>query len=107
MTCALKLRAMLVAAFGLAKLLDLPPLAAGAVVLFAAMPTGANSYKYQRLVNPVVGCEGAGDAAGGDDVASGAVGGGGRDVAPRRHKLGCWVYGARHDQSKASILTLA
>jgi malonate transporter len=28
----------------LAKLLDLPPIAAGVVVLFAAMPTGANTY---------------------------------------------------------------
>jgi len=28
----------------LAKLLDLPPRAAGTVVLFAAMPTGANAY---------------------------------------------------------------
>lgn len=34
------------AAFVLAKLLDLPPLAAGVVVLFAAMPTGANAYKH-------------------------------------------------------------
>ena len=43
----------------LAKLLDLPPIAAGLIVLFAAMPTGANAYifavRYQRLVNPVVG----------------------------------------------------
>ncbi|MGC0323265.1 hypothetical protein ABIG06_003894 [Bradyrhizobium sp. USDA 326] len=28
-------------------------------------------------------------------------------VAPRQQKLSCWVYGARHDQSKTSILTLA
>ncbi|MHB0769678.1 hypothetical protein [Bradyrhizobium sp. 5.13L] len=45
------------AAFVLAKLLDLPPIAASVVVLFAAMPTGANAYifavQYQRLVNPV------------------------------------------------------
>ncbi|CUU21597.1 putative permease [Bradyrhizobium sp. JR7.2] len=44
-------------AFVLAKLLNLPPVAAG--VLFAAMPTGANAYifavQYQRLVNPVSG----------------------------------------------------
>ncbi|WP_027551808.1 AEC family transporter [Bradyrhizobium sp. Cp5.3] len=57
--CALKLLAMPAAAFLLAKLLDLPPLAAGVVVLFAAMPTGANAYifavQYQRLVNPVSG----------------------------------------------------
>jgi malonate transporter and related proteins len=56
---ALKLLAMPTAAFVLAKLLDLPPLAAGVVVLFAAMPTGANAYifavQYQRLVNPVSG----------------------------------------------------
>ena len=57
--CALKLLAMPAAAFVLAKLLDLPPLAAGVGVLFAAMPTGANAYifavQYQRLVNPVSG----------------------------------------------------
>ncbi|MDE5464378.1 AEC family transporter [Bradyrhizobium sp. CSS354] len=56
---ALKLLAMPAAAFVLAKLLDLPPLAAGVVVLFAAMPAGANAYifavQYQRLVNPVSG----------------------------------------------------
>lgn len=57
---ALKLLAMPAAAYLLAKLLDLPPLAAGVVVvLFAAMPTGANAYifamQYQRLVNPVSG----------------------------------------------------
>jgi hypothetical protein len=43
----------------MAKLLDLPPLEAGVVVLFAAMPTGANAYifavQYQRLVDPVSG----------------------------------------------------
>ena len=37
----------------------LPPLAPGVIVLFAAMPTGANAYifaaQYQRLVNPVSG----------------------------------------------------
>ena len=42
-----------------AKLPNLPPLAAGVIVLFAAMPTGANAYifaaQYQRLVNPVSG----------------------------------------------------
>lgn len=57
--CALKLMAMPAAAFVLAKLLGLPPLAAGVIVLFAAMPTGANAYifaaQYQRLVNPVSG----------------------------------------------------
>lgn len=57
--CALKLAAMPAAAFVLARLLDLPPIAAGVVVLFAAMPTGANAYifavQYQRLVNPVSG----------------------------------------------------
>lgn len=57
--CALKLAAMPVAAFVLARLLDLPPIAAGVIVLFAAMPTGANAYifavQYQRLVNPVSG----------------------------------------------------
>lgn len=56
---ALKLAAMPAAAYLLATLLDLPPLAAGVVVLFAAMPTGANAYifavQYQRLVNPVSG----------------------------------------------------
>lgn len=54
---ARKLLAMPAAAFSLAKLLDLPPLAAGVVVLSAAMPAGANAYifavQYQRLVNPV------------------------------------------------------
>ena len=57
--CALKLMAMPAAAFMLARLLDLPPIAAGVIVLFAAMPTGANAYifavQYQRLVNPVSG----------------------------------------------------
>ncbi|MBR0714413.1 AEC family transporter [Bradyrhizobium liaoningense] len=56
---ALKLAAMPAIAFVLAKLLNLPPLAAGVVVLLAAMPTGANAYifavQYQRLVNPVSG----------------------------------------------------
>ncbi|WP_249147001.1 hypothetical protein [Bradyrhizobium japonicum] len=55
--CALKLMAMPAGAFVLAKLLNLPPVAAG--VLFAATPTGANAYifaaQYQRLVNPVSG----------------------------------------------------
>lgn len=57
--CALKLMAMPAAAYLLAKLLGLPPNAAGVIVLFAAMPTGANAYifavQYQRLVNPVSG----------------------------------------------------
>jgi malonate transporter len=56
---ALKLLAMPAVAFVLAKLLNLPPTAAGVVVLFAAMPTGANAYifavQYKRLVNPVSG----------------------------------------------------
>jgi len=37
----------------------LPPIAAGVVVLFEVMPTGANAYifavQYQRLVNPTSG----------------------------------------------------
>jgi predicted permease len=57
--CALKLLAMPAAAWTLAHLLQLPPLVAAVVVLFAAMPTGANAYifavQYQRLVNPVSG----------------------------------------------------
>lgn len=57
--CALKLLAMPAVAFALARLFDLPPLASGVAVLFAAMPTGANAYifavQYQRLVNPVSG----------------------------------------------------
>ncbi|RXH15601.1 AEC family transporter [Bradyrhizobium guangzhouense] len=56
---ALKLLAMPAVAFALAKLLDLPPIVTGVVVLFAAMPTGANAYifavQYQRMVNPVSG----------------------------------------------------
>lgn len=56
---ALKLLAMPAVAYLLARLFDLPPLAGGVVVLFAAMPTGANAYifavQYQRLVNPVPG----------------------------------------------------
>lgn len=56
---ALKLLAMPAVAFALAKLLNLPPIVTGVVVLFAAMPTGANAYifavQYQRLVNPVSG----------------------------------------------------
>jgi predicted permease len=56
---ALKLLAMPAIAFALAKLLGLPPVASGVIVLFAAMPTGANAYifavQYQRLVNPVSG----------------------------------------------------
>ncbi|WP_249134457.1 AEC family transporter [Bradyrhizobium japonicum] len=77
--CALKLAAMPAAAFVLTRLLDLPAVAAGVVVLFAAMPTGANAYifavQYQRLVNPVSGA--VGHAAGGDDAAGGGVDGGG------------------------------
>jgi predicted permease len=57
--CALKLLAMPALAFLLAHLLQLPPLVTAVVVLFAAMPTGANAYifaiQYQRLVNPVSG----------------------------------------------------
>ncbi|MEH2491369.1 AEC family transporter [Bradyrhizobium sp. AZCC 2230] len=56
---ALKLLAMPAVAFAMAKLLNLPPIVTGVVVLFAAMPTGANAYifavQYQRLVNPVSG----------------------------------------------------
>jgi hypothetical protein len=56
---ALKLLAMPAIAFAMAKLLNLPPVVTGVVVLFAAMPTGANAYifavQYQRLVNPVSG----------------------------------------------------
>jgi len=59
MMCALKLAAMPAAAYLLARLLNLPPVATGVIVLFAAMPTGANAYifavQYQRLVNPVSG----------------------------------------------------
>ena len=57
--CALKLLAMPALAWILAQLLQLPPLVTAVVVLFAAMPTGANAYifaiQYQRLVNPVSG----------------------------------------------------
>lgn len=56
---ALKLLAMPAVALVLAKLLNLPPIVTGVVVLFAAMPTGANAYifavQHQRLVNPVSG----------------------------------------------------
>jgi malonate transporter and related proteins len=56
---ALKLLAMPAVAFAMAKLLGLPPVVTGVVVLFAAMPTGANAYifavQYQRMVNPVSG----------------------------------------------------
>ena len=59
MMCALKLLLMPALAWLLAHLLKLPPMATGVVVLFAAMPTGANAYifaaQYQRLVNPVSG----------------------------------------------------
>ena len=57
--CSLKLLAMPAVAYLLARLLGLPPVASGVIVLFAAMPTGANAYifavQYQRLVNPVSG----------------------------------------------------
>lgn len=57
--CVLKLLAMPALAWMLAHLLQLPPLVTAVVVLFAAMPTGANAYifaiQYQRLVNPVSG----------------------------------------------------
>lgn len=57
--CALKLLAMPALAWTFAYLLHLPPLVTAVVVLFAAMPTGANAYifavQYQRLVNPVSG----------------------------------------------------
>lgn len=42
--CALKLEVMPAAEFVLARLLDLPPIAAGVVEMFAAMPTSANAY---------------------------------------------------------------
>ncbi len=55
----LKLLVMPAFAWLLAYLLKLPPMAASVVVLFAAMPTGANAYifaaQYQRLVNQVSG----------------------------------------------------
>ena len=44
--CALKLVVMPAAEFVLARLLDLPPIAAGVVELFAAMPTSANAYVF-------------------------------------------------------------
>lgn len=57
--CVLKLLLMPAFAWLLAYLLKLPPMAAAVVVLFAAMPTGANAYifaaQYQRLVNQVSG----------------------------------------------------
>lgn len=57
--CVLKLLAMPVIAWTLAHLLQLPPVVTAVVVLFAAMPTGANAYifavQYRRLVNPVSG----------------------------------------------------
>lgn len=56
---ALKLLAMPAASYLPTKLRDLPPLAAGVVVPFAAMPSGANAYifavQYQQLANPVSG----------------------------------------------------
>ena len=56
----LKLVAMPVIAWLLAfRVFQLPPVAAGVVVLFAAMPTGANAYifamRYQRVVNSTSG----------------------------------------------------
>ena len=55
----LKLLATPAVAFVLVKLLNPPPTASGVIVLFAAMPTGANAYifavQYKRLVNPVSG----------------------------------------------------
>ncbi len=58
--CTLKLLAMPAVAWMLAfYIFDLPPIAAGVVVLFAAMPTGANAYifaaRYGRLANSVSG----------------------------------------------------
>jgi len=57
--CVLKLLLMPAFAWLLAYLLKLPPMATAVVVLFAAMPTGANAYifaaQYQRLVNQVSG----------------------------------------------------
>jgi predicted permease len=58
--CALKLLAMPAFAWMFSfHLLDLPPMAAGVVVLFAAMPAGANVYifaaQYGRLANSVSG----------------------------------------------------
>lgn len=54
--------------------------AAGVIVLFAAMPTGANAYifavQYQRLVNPVSGAVALGTLLAASDVAGGGVGGG-------------------------------
>jgi predicted permease len=58
--CALKLVAMPAIAAGLAYyVLALPPISAAVVVLFAAMPTGANAYifsaQYGRLTEAVSG----------------------------------------------------
>ena len=58
--CALKLLAMPAIAWVLAfHVFNLPPVPAGVVVLFAAMPTGANAYifamRYQRVVNSASG----------------------------------------------------
>lgn len=49
---ALKLLAMPAVAFVLAKLLNLPPIVTGVVVLFAAMPTGANAYIFAVQYQP-------------------------------------------------------
>jgi hypothetical protein len=59
--CVLKLIVMPALAWWLAvEVLDLPPVAAGVVVLFAAMPSGANVYifanRYQRVINSASGC---------------------------------------------------
>lgn len=58
--CALKLLAMPAFAWLLAvRLLELPSTVAGVIILFAAMPAGANAYifavQYKRLQNPVSG----------------------------------------------------
>ncbi|WP_235884711.1 hypothetical protein [Bradyrhizobium frederickii] len=62
--------------------------------------------QYQGLMNPVSGAVAVGTLLAAATLPV-VVCGWWREVAPRRQKLSCWVYGARHDQSKASILTLA
>ena len=63
---SLKLLVMPVAAWAFATALDLPPVALGVVVLFAAMPSGANAYlfasKVQRAVNSASGAVALGTA---------------------------------------------
>lgn len=63
---ALKLLVMPAAAWLLSMALDLPPVATGVVVLFAAMPAGANAYlfasKVQRAVNSASGAVALGTA---------------------------------------------